>query len=51
MKKFKITISCGAYDAPCLYIEASKNTEAIKEAKSKSGLGRFKNWIFTAKEL
>jgi hypothetical protein len=50
MKKYIIIITCGAYNAPSLYIEATTAGAAIEQAKEKSGLSKFNNWAFIAKE-
>ena len=48
MKKYKVIVTCGAYDAPSIYVDAANEKDAIQQAKSKSGLSRFDNWQFIA---
>lgn len=51
MKKYKVKITCGMYDAPCIYIDANDDKSAIELAKKQSGLSRFKNWEFISKTI
>ena len=46
MKLYRIKVTYGYYSAPSIYVEASDDKNAIKEAKQNSGLGRFKEWYF-----
>lgn len=48
---WKVTITCGAYNAPCIYVEAASMDQAVEAAKAKSGLARFKLWIFIPKPI
>lgn len=45
-QNFKVIPFKGALTAPAIYVDAKKEKEAISEAKSKSGLSRFENWVF-----
>jgi hypothetical protein len=51
MNLYKITPTCGNYNAPAMYIEAENENKALEQAKNRSGLSRFKSWIFVAKQL
>lgn len=51
MKKFKVNVTCGRYNAPSIYVDAINEKDAIQQAKNKSGLSRFSNWIFIPIEL
>lgn len=53
MKTFRVTIKnlWYGYNAPSMYIEAAKPEEAEAEARTRSALGAFPKWGFTAQEL
>ena len=51
MKKYKVIVTSGAVHAPSIYVDATNEKDAIQQAKSRSGLSRFSNWTFIAKEL
>ena len=51
MKKYKVIVTCGAYDAPSIYVDATNEKDAMQQAKSRSGLSRLSNWTFIAREL
>lgn len=51
MKRFEVKVTNGKYNAPSIYLEAARDVEAEKLAKSKSGLGRFDSWQFIAREI
>lgn len=51
MKQFKVIVTCGPYDAPCIYTETANANDAIANAKLQSRLGDFQNWIFLPKEI
>ena len=48
MATFKIGIQRGFLVAPALIVDATDEVQAIKVGRELSGLGRFKEWIFTA---
>jgi hypothetical protein len=51
MKDYKIIITCGAYNAPCLYETAANGNQAVSQARERSGLSRFSNWVFLPKDI
>lgn len=46
MKNYIITVTCGKYNAPSIYLDAVDDKSATLKAKELSGLGRFDNWLF-----
>lgn len=50
MKRFIVYPSNGKYQAPAIYLEAIDHADAEKQARQKSGLGRFDNWQFVVSE-
>jgi hypothetical protein len=51
MKQFRVTVTNGSCNAPSLYVSADKIENAEKEAREKSGLGRFNSWAFIPREI
>lgn len=51
MKRFKVFPDNGLYQAPFIYVEADSHANAEKEAREKSGLGRFEQWQFIVSEV
>jgi len=52
MKSFEVAvISKTGKKAPSIYLDASNDKEARKEAKAMSGLGKFDSWNFIPIEL
>jgi len=45
-QNFKVIPMKGILTAPAIYVDAKKEKEAIAEARSKSGLSKFKEWFF-----
>lgn len=48
MDNFKVIPTKNGVTAPAIFIEAKNHTEAEKLGRKMSGLGRFKEWYFTA---
>ena len=51
MKLFKIHSTNGISAAPTFFVDAVSEENAIQVARSKSGLGRFESWEFSAWEI
>ena len=51
MKNFKMSIQRGILTAPAMIVEAKDQVEAEKIARSRSGLGVYSSWSFTAIEM
>lgn len=46
MTNYIVTVTCGPYKAPSIYVSADSDSSAEKKAPTHSGLSRFPQWIF-----
>lgn len=49
MKNYIVKVTCGAYNAPSIYVSADNESTAEKKAREHSGLSRFSQWLFIPK--